>query len=103
MANWQWFHRLGSPKWLYATIDRWLPWVLGLAIVILGTAVVWGVAFTPPDFKQGNSYRIIYIHVPMSVVALVAYYAMAVAAAVAIIWRMKIADMAVRALSLIHI
>jgi heme exporter protein C len=99
MANWQWFHRLGSPKWLYGTLQRWLPWVIAAAIITLAIALVWGLAFVPPDFKQGNSFRIIYIHVPMAVVSLVAYYAMAVAGAVGIIWRMKVADMAVRAIA----
>lgn len=99
MASWQWFYRLGSPKWLYGTINRWLPWVLAAAIISLGTALVWGLAFTPPDYKQGNSFRIIYIHVPMAVVSLVAYYAMAVAGGIAIIWRMKVADMALRAIA----
>jgi len=99
MANWQWFHRLGSPKWLYATLQRWLPWVVAVAVITLAISLIWGLAFVPPDFKQGNSFRIIYIHVPMAVVSLVAYYAMAVAGAVGIIWRMKVADMAVRAIA----
>ncbi len=99
MANWQWFHRLGSPKWLHGTINRWLPWVLVSALVLLSIGVVWGLAFTPPDYKQGNSFRIIYIHVPTAVVALAGYYAMAIAGAVSIIWRMKVADMALRAIA----
>ncbi|HAW14256.1 MAG TPA: heme ABC transporter permease, partial [Cellvibrionales bacterium] len=81
MASWQWFHRLGSPKWLSGTIDRWLPWVLGAGTLLLLISAVWGLAFTPPDYKQGNSFRIIYIHVPTAIVALAAYYVMAVAGA----------------------
>ena len=99
MASWQWFHRLGSPKWLSGTIDRWLPWVLSAGTLLLIISVVWGLAFTPPDYKQGNSFRIIYIHVPTAVVALAAYYVMAIAGAVSIIWRMKVADMALRAIA----
>jgi heme exporter protein C len=99
MANWQWFHRLGSPKWLLATLDRWLPWLLSLGLLMLVGALVWGLAFVPPDYKQGNSFRIMYIHVPTAVVALAAYYAMAIAGAVAMIWRMKVADMVMRAIA----
>lgn len=99
MANWQWFHRLGSPKWLSGTIDRWLPWLSVLAVVLMLSSAIWGLAFTSPDYKQGNSFRIIYIHVPMAVVALAAYYVMAIAGAVSIIWRMKVADMALRAIA----
>ncbi len=99
MANWQWFHRLGSPKWLTGTMDRWLPWILGGGVALLLLSSIWGLAFTPPDYKQGNSFRIIYIHVPTAVVALAAYYVMAIAGAVSIIWRMKVADMALRAVA----
>ena len=99
MPNWQWFHRLGSPKWLMITLDRWLPWVLALTFLTLLLGLIWGLAFTPPDYKQGDVFRIIYIHVPAAIVALAAYYAMAIAGAIAIIWRMKVADMALRSIA----
>jgi len=63
---------------------------------MLCVGAVWGLAFAPPDFRQGNSYRIIYIHVPVSVVALAGYYVMAIAGAVSLIWRMKVADLMMR-------
>lgn len=99
MASWQWFHRLGSPKWLMGTIERWLPWVFMTAVILLVVACIWGLAFVPADYKQGNSFRIIYIHVPTAVVSLGAYYIMAIAGAVAIIWRMKVADMVLRSIA----
>lgn len=97
MASWQWFHRMGSPRWFYHKTGAWLPWltVIALTLLILGT--VWGLAIAPPDFKQGNSYRIIYIHVPAAFLALVGYYVMAVAGAVGLIWRMKLAFMVMKA------
>jgi len=64
--NWQWFHRLGSPKWFYEKTSRWLPWISILTISLLIVGTIWGLAYAPTDFKQGNSYRIIYIHVPGS-------------------------------------
>ena len=51
--------------------------------------MVWGLLFTSPDFRQGNSYRIIYIHVPAAVVALAGYYVMAIAGAISLIWRIE--------------
>jgi heme exporter protein C len=50
----------------------------------------WGLGFAPMDSKQGNSYRIIYIHVPAAFLALAGYYIMAIAGAVRIIWQMKL-------------
>ena len=93
---WTWFHRLGSPPWIYGFSGRLLRFLLPLTVMLLVVGSVWGLAFTPPDFRQGNSYRIIYIHVPVSVVSLAGYYVMAIAGAVSLIWRMKVADIAMR-------
>ena len=91
------FHQLGSPPWLYRISGSILRWLLPRTIVALLAGAVWGLLFTPPDFRQGNSYRIIYIHVPAAVVALAGYYVMAIAGAISLIWKMKMADMALRA------
>ena len=94
---WSLFHKFGSPPWLYRLSGSILRWLLPITVVALVVGTVWGVLFTPPDFRQGNSYRIIYIHVPAAVVALAGYYVMAIAGAVSLIWRMKMADVAMRA------
>jgi heme exporter protein C len=93
---WTWFHRLGSPPWIYAFAGRLLRFLLPLSLLLLLVGSIWGLAFSPPDFRQGNSYRIIYIHVPVSVVSLAGYYVMAIAGAVSLIWRLKVADIAMR-------
>lgn len=90
MASWQWFHRLGSPRWFYEKTGAWLPWLTAIALTLLILGTVWGLAIAPPDFRQGNSYRIIYIHVPAAFLALVGYYVMAIGGAVGLIWRMKL-------------
>ena len=94
---WSLFHKFGSPPWLYAIAGTILRWLLPITLVALAVGVVWGLLFTAPDFRQGNSYRIIYIHVPAAVVALAGYYVMAMAGAVSLIWKMKMADVAMKA------
>jgi heme exporter protein C len=94
---WSFFHKLGSPPWLYAIAGSILRWLLPVTLVALVVGAVWGLLYTAPDFRQGNSYRIIYIHVPSAVVALAGYYVMALAGAISLIWRMKMADVAMRA------
>ena len=94
--SWQWFHRLGSPRWFYQTTGRWLPWLSLLALALLGTGLVWGLGFAPQDAKQGNSFRIIYLHVPASFLALAGYYIMAIAGAVGLIWKMKLSYMVMK-------
>lgn len=67
---------------------------MGICLLLLGSA--WGLGFAPIDYKQGNSYRIIYIHVPASFLALAGYYIMAVAGVVGWVWRMKMAFMVMK-------
>jgi heme exporter protein C len=94
---WSFFHKLGSPPWLYSISGSILRWLLPITLIALTVGMVWGLMFTAPDFRQGNSYRIIYIHVPASIVALAGYYVMAVAGAISLIWKMKMADVAMKA------
>ncbi|KQQ57158.1 heme ABC transporter permease [Pseudomonas sp. Leaf127] len=94
--SWAWFHRLGSPKTFYDLSGRWLPWLAALAVLLLGIGVVWGLAFAPPDYQQGNSFRIIYIHVPSAILAQSCYVMLAVCGVVGLVWRMKLADVALQ-------
>lgn len=93
---WQWFHRLGSPRWFYEKTTSWLPWLAAISIALILTGAVWGLAFAPADYKQGNSYRIIYIHVPAAFLALAGYYIMALSGAVGLIWKMKLPFMVMK-------
>lgn len=93
---WQWFHRLGSPRWFYEKTTPWLPWLAVISLALIATGTVWGLAFAPSDYKQGNSYRIIYIHVPAAFLALAGYYIMAISGAIGLIWKMKLPYMVMK-------
>ena len=93
----QFWHKLGSPRWFYQMSRPWVG-VLGFAaLVLLGVGVVWGLAFAPEDYQQGNSFRIIYVHVPAAWMAMFGYSSMAIASAVALIWKHPLADLAGKA------
>jgi len=94
--NWTWFHKWGSPKWFYQVSGRWLTGFAWSAALLLLVGLVWGLAFAPPDYQQGNSFRIIYIHVPAAILAQSCYLMLAVAGAVSLIWKMKLADIALQ-------
>lgn len=85
------YHRMGSPKWFYEISAVWLPWFAIPAALFLIVGTVWGLAFAPADYQQGNSFRIIYIHVPTAILAQSAYAMMAICGAIFLIWRMKMA------------
>ncbi len=85
------YHRLSSPKWFYDITQNWNFW-LTLILVPLGlSGLILGLLYAPADYQQGNSFRIIYLHVPSALIAQSAYIIMAVAGAFYLIWRMKIA------------
>lgn len=94
--NWTWFHKLGSPKWFYEISGRWLPWLSISAALFIVVGAVLGLAYAPPDYQQGNSFRIIYIHVPAAFLAQSTYISLAIAGLVGLVWKMKIADVAVQ-------
>src|SRR5690554_1051724 len=96
---WQFFHKLGSPKWFFGISTRFMPWLLAGGLLLLMAGVVWGLAFAPKDYLQGNSYRIIFIHVPTAFMAQSIYIMMASAALVTLVWRMKLADVFVKAVT----
>ncbi len=91
-----WFHRFGSPKTFFEISGRWQFPLLSLAVLMLTGGALWALLFVPPDYQQGNSVRIMYIHVPAAILAQSGYVMMAGAAAVFLIWRIKLADVAVK-------
>jgi heme exporter protein C len=89
----KWFYQLASPKWCYQISGKLLPYFLVAALIMLTAGIVWGLVFAPQDYQQGNSFRIIYIHVPSAILAQSIYLTMAIAGGIGIIWKMKVADM----------
>ena len=88
---WVWFHRFGSPPYLYRVAGRLTPWFAWPALVLCLTGLVWGLGFSPPDYRQGDGWRILLVHVPCAFLSMEVFVAMAISAAVGLIWRMKAA------------
>ncbi len=87
------FHRWGSPKYFHTYATRLSPWLAGFSVVLLGVGMIWGLAFSPSDYQQGDSFRIIYIHVPAASLGMSIYVLMAVASVIAWVWKIKLSDM----------
>src|SRR5688500_4970384 len=88
---WTWFHRLGSPPYFYRFAGRLIPWFGWSALVVIAVALYGGLHEAPPDYQQGEGFRIVYMHAPAAWMSMFTYVAMAVAAAVGLIWRIKLA------------
>ena len=92
--DWTWFHRLASPPHIYrvaGTLTPWFAWPAGLLIV---SALYAGLFLAPPDYQQGEGFRMIYVHAPSAWLSVMIYGVMATAAAVGLIWLMKVAHAA---------
>ncbi len=84
-------HQFASPKSYLLKIDRYYTAIFYLSIFIFSFSVFWGLFLTPEDYIQGNSFRIIYLHVPASFVSQSLYAVMAISGVFYLIWRVKLA------------
>jgi heme exporter protein C len=89
---WNFFHKLSSPRYFYNISGRFIPWFGWTSLVLMIAGLIGGLILAPPDYQQGESFRIIYIHVPSAWMSLFIYMVMAVSAGIGLIWRMKLAE-----------
>jgi heme exporter protein C len=84
-------HALANPARFLRFARRVLPWTAALAAICIGVGAVWGLVFAPPGAPppegQGETVRIMYVHVPSAWMALFVYACMAAASAAALVWR----------------
>ncbi len=88
----RWFHQLGSPPYFHAFAGRWAPWLYAIALLLIGYGVWGGLFKVPADYQQGDSYRILFVHVPSAWMSLFIYGVMALNAFIAIVWRIKLSE-----------
>lgn len=86
---WTWFYRLASPPYVYRTAAALTPWLMTVAMIAIVCGLIGGLGLAPPDYQQGDAFRIIYVHVPSAYMSLFCYSAMALAGAIGLIWRIK--------------
>ncbi len=96
---WKWLHQLGMPQQMFYVAGRCLPFFLLATLLILPIGWIWGFGFAPADYQQGQSYRIMYLHVPAAILSMVIYTLMAVSAFTGLVWQLKMADMVARAMA----
>ncbi|MEL7092336.1 MAG: heme ABC transporter permease [Pseudomonadota bacterium] len=93
MSLWEY----ANPVKFLGLSERLLPWLWGLAAVCLGVGLTWGFFFTPDDFRQGASVKIIYLHVPSALMAINAWFMMLAASLIWIVRRHHVSALAARA------
>lgn len=91
---WKWLHPYAKSETQYRLLGKIQPLFGVLSLVLLTVAFVWGLAFAPKDYQQGDSYRLIFIHVPAAIWSMGVYGSMAVAALIALVWQIRQANLA---------
>ena len=89
---WQFLHKLASPRYFYDITGKWIPWLGGLTVMTLLAGLYYGLLKAPPDYQQGESYRIMFIHVPAAWMSMFIYVLMAFWSGINLIWNIKLAD-----------
>lgn len=92
-------HRFANPTRFLKLAAIVQPWAAGIAVLCLGAGLWFALVGSPADYQQGESVRIMYIHVPAAWMGLFCYTAMAAMSAMALIWKHPLADLLARATS----
>ena len=90
-------HRFANPTRFMRVANAVLPWSAAATVLILAAGLYLALFSSPADYQQGETVRIMYIHVPAAWMAMFVYAALAVASAVSLIWKHPLADMTARA------
>ncbi len=88
----RWFHSLGSPPTFDRFAARWAPWAYAAGAATMLVGLYLALFAVPADYQQGDSFRILYIHVPSAWMSMAVFALMAIYAAIALIWRIKLCE-----------
>lgn len=90
------FHGLANPTRFLRLNDAILPWVGALAVALIGTGLYLGLVVAPADYQQGDTVRIMFVHVPAAWMAMFTYAIVAGASAIGLVWKQPLADIAAK-------
>jgi heme exporter protein C len=90
-------HRFANPTVFMRIANAIFPWAAGISLVCFVVGVPLALFISPPDYQQGDTVRIMYVHVPAAWMGLMVYGVMAVSSAVYLIWRHTISHIVARA------
>ncbi len=90
-------HRFANPTRFVALARAVQPWAAGSALITLAAGLWFSLIASPADYQQGETVRIMYVHVPAAWMSMFCYSGMAAASAVALVWRHAVAHVVARA------
>jgi heme exporter protein C len=90
-------HALANPGRFMRLSGAFLPWLAAITAALLAWGLYNGLLVAPADYQQGDTVRIMYVHVPSAYLSMMIFGFMAFASAIALIWRHPVADIAAKA------
>ena len=81
-----------SPEGYYKFTSLIIPWLLSFAFIFISYGLYQGLFIAPPDYQQGDAFRIMYVHVPSAWISLFAYSVVFISAVISLIWHVKVYD-----------
>ncbi len=92
----RWFHQFGSPKYFYEISRPLSRWISVICVICFVCGLYGGLVLAPADYQQGDSFRIMYVHVPAAWMSLFIYMVMAISGGIGLIWHIKLAEIVAR-------
>ena len=99
LAMWPFLTFFASPKLFYERSGRWVLWFGCAALFFLCIGSLWGLVFAPPDYQQGDAFRMLYVHVPAAFFSMFLYASMGLLSVSLLVWRIKLAGVLLRAMA----
>ena len=91
------FYKFASLSKFYSLTEKLAPIFLFMSVGLFCYGLIGGLYLAPPDYQQGDGFRIIYVHVPCAFMSLLIYVNMAAFAFIAQVWKIKLADLLTKA------
>ncbi|KMT66348.1 heme ABC transporter permease [Catenovulum maritimum] len=95
----KWLHPYAKPEKAYELSLSFYKWLMPLSLIGIFVGCLWGLMFAPTDYQQGDSFRIIYIHVPSAIWSMGIYMSMGIAGFCALVWQIRLMEISVLAMA----
>jgi len=92
-------HRFANPTRFLKLARAIFPWAAALTVILFGVGLPMALVFSPEDYQQGSTVRIMYMHVPAAWMAMFTYVMMALSGMASLIWKHPLADVAGKAMA----
>lgn len=88
---------LANPSFFMRLTDHVLPWLAGITVAVAAVGLYLSFFAAPPDYQQGETVRIMFIHVPSAWLAMFCYLLIAISSIGSLVWRHPLADVSAKA------